>query len=106
MSPSTLLPPLPSDLPYPSLCTATVNGISEACSLIYLFIFPRPLAPTHAARGAWLRGNVCNRQHTLGITSTPFRAFRPNSCCCISLHLYLLGCGGWLFFFFLRSAGP
>lgn len=66
--------------------------------LTYLFISLRLLAPTRAARGAWLRGNVCNRQHTLGITSTPFRAFRPNSCCCISLHLHLLGCVGRNFF--------
>lgn len=48
MSLSTLLPPLTSDLPPPSLCTATVNGISEACSLIYLFLYGcwhRPVQP-------------------------------------------------------------
>lgn len=80
-----------------------LTGSLKACSLIYLFIyFPRLLAPTRAARGAWLRGNVCYRQHTLGITSTPFRAFRPNSCCCISLNLQLLVCVGQIF---LRSGG-
>lgn len=68
--------------------------------LAHLFISPWLLLPTHAAR-AWLRGNVCNRQHTLGITSTPFRAFRPSSCCCMSLCLYRLGWIGWIFFLFV-----
>lgn len=68
--------------------------------LAHLFISPWLLLPTHAAR-AWLRGNVCNRQHTLGITSTPFRAFRPSSCCCMSLCLYRLGWIGLIFFLFV-----
>lgn len=88
MSLSIPLPPLTSDLPRPSLCTATVTGISEAGSLIY---FPVAAGADPCSPRAVAAGDVCDGQHTLGITSTPFRPFCPSSCCCISLHLHLWG---------------